>query len=314
MSLEPTTRIKAIERSAQLTRKSFAYLRKNYGYLTKDPRFFWMKTAARFEIARARSQRAQRGTTPAVLSTDSLETDVGIDEVVHALESEGYFVGVRLKADVVHELREQCAKSVCYGDRRPDLPFRIDERATLEHKLERRLRVASYFESQNDWPVFRRLRDDPWLAIVARAYLGRDPLYLRSEISWTFAHPRTHAEKIADAHVFHCDINDFRTLKMFFYLADVGPQNGPHEYIKRHPRGRKLVHQLMGQRVASLPEGELQRVYGEDRVVSIQGPAGLGFLGDPYTFHRGNAPERDSRLLLQIELGARRYRTWYFDV
>ncbi len=303
---------RAIERSAALTRKSLAYVRKNLRYLQADPSFFMMKTAARFELARKR--RSSVGAPTPTLETAALRASAGLDQVLEALERDGYYVGFQLKPELLRELREHVATSICYADRRADMPFYVDERASVEEKLQRPLRVASYFEAQNEWPAFRTLRDDPFLAVIARAYLGSEPLYMRGEIAWTFPGERSQQQKVAEAQVFHCDINDYRTLKFFFYLNDIGEADGPHEYIRRDRRGRRWLHQLLGQRVASLPEGELQRSYGEQNVVRICGPAGLGFVGDPYTFHRGGAPAKDPRLLLQIEVGRKRYRTWYFDV
>jgi hypothetical protein len=302
----------AVERSAALTRKSVAYLQKNLRYLQADPSFFLMKTAARFELTRKRAGLETR--SPLTMETAALQTRASIDEALDDLDRDGYYVGLQLQPELLQALRAHAMASPCYADRRADLPFYVDERAQLEERLQRPLRVASYFESQNDWPAFRALRDDPLLAILARGYLGSEPQYIRSELAWTFPGARTRDEEVAEAHVFHCDINDYRTLKFFFYLNDVGEEDGPHEYIRRHPRGRKWIHQLMGQRVAALPEGELQRIYGPDRVVRVCGPAGLGFAGDPYTFHRGRSPAHAPRLLLQIELGQRRYKTWYFDV
>jgi hypothetical protein len=58
-----------------------------------------------------------------------------MDKMVHALESDGYFVGVRLKPDVLRELRAHCVESVCYADRRADLAFRIDERDRVEQQI-----------------------------------------------------------------------------------------------------------------------------------------------------------------------------------
>src|SRR5690606_4897194 len=115
------------------------------------------------------------------------------------------------------------------------------------------------------------------------------------------------------AQVLHCDINDYRTIKFFFYLTDVSAENGPHAYIKKSPLQRSALHQLLGQRCASLSEDDLMRKYGK-QLVTVCGSAGSGFAGDPYYFHRGTTPVRGERLLLQIEFGCRRYRTWYFDV
>jgi hypothetical protein len=88
--------------------------------------------------------------------------------------------------------------------------------------------------------VFQALRNDLWLAIVARGYLGEEPVYLRSEIAWAFPGSRTREQKVADVQVFHCDIN-FGPLKFLLYPNDAGPTDGPRKYIKRDVRSRKWV-------------------------------------------------------------------------
>ena len=87
-----------------------------------------------------------------------------------------------------------------------------------------------------------------------------------------------------------------------------------HEYIKKRPVRRTLKHQMLGQRCSDIPDETLVRTYGADQLVTVCGPAGSGFVGDPYYFHRGAHPSEGVRALLQIELGCRAYRTWYFDV
>lgn len=298
-----------------LSRKSAAYVRKNYRYFVRDPHFFWMKTAARFELMRewasksASSDARELGLPPSAV----LQSDRDLFGIHRTLSDEGYFVGLKLAPDVLDELLELARGSLCFGDRDPNLKLRIDQRGELEARLGRGLKLASYFNQQEDWPVFQRLKNDPWLRAIALAYLGCEPVHLRSELAWSFPYPASHAEKRAAAQVLHCDINDFKTLKFFFYLTDVGPKNGPHAYIKKNPVARTMKHQLLGQRCASLPEQQLLDTYGENQLVTVCGPAGLGFVGDPYYFHRGMVPEEGARLLLQIEVGCRRYRTWYFD-
>ena len=209
-------------------------------------------------------------------------------------------------------LGRRANESPCYAERDPKRPLLRTEQGARWAELGHSTKVASYFDQQESWPEFQVVRDDPWLRAIARAYLGCDPVYLRSELAWSF--PRraaTRAERVAAAQVFHCDINDYRTLKFFFYLTDVGLADGPHAYIKKNPRPRLLRHQLMGQRCASIDEDALLAMYGENEVVTVCGPAGTGFAGDPYYFHRGTTPTGSPRLLMQLEVGCQRYRTWY---
>lgn len=305
-----------------LSRKSAAYVAKNYRYLSKDPGFFLMKTVARFELAREWATResvfTRTSQAPPASSEDARGSTVECSqdpaEVVSTLRNEGYYVGLRLAPDALSQLLEHSQEATCFADRDQSLGLRIAEREQFEKVLGRPIKLASYFNQQEDWPVFRQLREDPLLQTVARSYLGCEPVYLRSELAWSFPYRATDADKRATAQVLHCDINDYKTIKFFFYLTDVGPANGPHAYIKKNPRQRTALHQLLGQRCASLSESQLLQTYGKKQLVTVCGSAGLGFAGDPYYFHRGTTPLKGSRLLLQLELGCRRYRTWYFDV
>ena len=299
-----------------LTQRSVRYLQKNYKYIVSDPYFFWMKTMARFEFARdwRTGDEDEAETDLDVVRPSALTSGATPADIVGTLRREGYFVGMQLRPEILSALLENVRTTPCYADRDRNLPFLVGERAALESRLGRHVRVASYFGQQEQWPAFQALKTDPAIAAIARAYLGCDPVFLRTEIFWSFAGQANRSARLANAQVFHCDINDFRTLKFFFYLSDVGPEGGPHAYIKKNARKRTLLHQLMGQRCASIPEELLIKTYGEEQVVTVCGPAGLGFVGDPYYFHRGSAPiDGTHRLLMQIEVGCRRYRTWYFD-
>ena len=301
-------------RCRSIARKAPAYVAKKYQYLAADPSFFWMSTVARFEFAREWATRPKdksswiAGSSPLIRAAHDSAT------VLKTLKTEGYYVGFTLAPDAVSELMACARSTVCYGDRDPNLPFQIDDRAEFEQKLGRKLRLANHFEQQLEWPVFSRLTRDPWLSEIARGYLGRDPLFLRSEVLWSFATPATYDERRSAAQELHCDINDFKTLKVFFYLTDVGPNNGPHQYIKKGPVKRTLKHQMLGQHCASIPDNTLLSIYGANQMVTVCGPAGTGFAGDPYYFHRGAHPCEGCRVLAQMEFGCRTYRTWYFDV
>ena len=297
-----------------IARKSAAYVAKNYRFLATDPSFFWMKTAARFELAREWASRPKDGSTEIANDSPLVRAAHDTATVIETLRADGYYVGFTLAPDVLSELMACARTFVCYGDRDRRLAFHIDDRAAFEQRLGRKLKLANYYDQQLEWPVFMRLNRDPWLKAIARAYLGHAPVVVRSEVLWSFSTPATTAERLKHAQVLHCDINDFKTLKLFFYLTDVGPNNGPHEYIKKRPVKRTLMHQILGQRCAGIPDETLLRTYGADQLVTVCGPAGTGFAGDPYYFHRGAHPSEGVRALLQIELGCRAYRTWYFDV
>jgi hypothetical protein len=94
---------------------------------------------------------------------------------------------------------------------------------------------------------------------------------------------------------FHRDPDDWRFFKLFVYLTDVDDHSGPHEFIAGS-------HRSSG-RIFSKPytEEEVERVYGQKRIIKIVGPKGTTFVADTWGVHRGQVPTTQPRLLLQVQ-------------
>jgi hypothetical protein len=239
--------------------------------------------------------------------------DHDLETVGATLEREGYYVGLRLEPQLLAALLRRARISPCFAERRPGEPLMIKDRVSEADALASGIKVASYFDQHERWPELRAILEDATFQAIGRRYLGAEPVYQRGELLWSFPQPASALDQLKNAQVLHCDINDYRTLKLFFYLTDVNLGAGPHTYVKKSPNARTLVHQALGQRCASIADETLIETYGRDQVVTICGPSGFGFIGDPYYFHRGTTPTQTTRLLLQLELGYRRYRRWYFS-
>jgi|TARA_B110000914_G_scaffold216772_1_gene222121 hypothetical protein len=104
-------------------------------------------------------------------------------------------------------------------------------------------------------------------------------------------------EKYKNAQYFHWD-NDFKKFfKLYIYLNDVDESNGPHIFI---PRTHKK----------KLPDHKLCRLYSDSDIYSSYeeskkfiGKAGTLFFADSYGIHKGEAPQLNSRLLLNVHFG-----------
>ncbi len=103
---------------------------------------------------------------------------------------------------------------------------------------------------------------------------------------------------------FHFDLDDWRAVKFFFYMTDVGRENGPHIYVRKSHRNRPMRDQLSP--FKSRSSHYITSKYGRDNFVVMQGQAGTGFVEDPYGFHTGTAVTGASRLILEIEYGVSR--------
>lgn len=295
--------------------KIFSALKKEIAVIKIDHRFFWMKLFARFETIR--DVVAARGTSgqrfPLSDSSSSITLKTSSLEACHRLKQDGYYQGLQLSPPILKALVDFAHNNPCYAGRQPHLKFHLHQREEMETRLQSTIKIAGYLDSHESCPAFQALKQDPVILGIAADYLGHEPRYQRGEIAWSFPGYASDAERLAAAQVLHCDLNDYRTVKFFFYLTDVDADCGPHFYLRGTNRGRHLLHQVMGQRCASIDDNELIESYGSDCATTVKGPAGFGFAGDPYTFHKGVLPSRSRRLLLQLEFGIHDYKTWYFS-
>jgi len=94
--------------------------------------------------------------------------------------------------------------------------------------------------------------------------------------------------------LFHCDKDSPRFIKFFFYLDDVGMNNGPFTYID----GSHLDKFSNWKSQYRRSEDEILSFYGEDRVKYLTGNVGDLIMGNTSGFHRGKKVTEGERLLL----------------
>lgn len=284
--------------------KAQQYTYRNYQCLVNEPKLFLMRKSARFEMVRdfvgATNASSLHGTTQRF--EDSIFPDVNVDDVVRSLQTDGLALNLNLPADIVQDLMAFAETHPCYGDRNPDLEFDINHRAEYEQQLGRSLMLGSYLNSHSQCEAFLKIKNDPKILAIASRYLAAEnPCYLTSEIAWSFPAPTSLFEQLKAAQVFHYDIDDYKCIKFFFYLTDVDEFSGPHACIRKSHRHKKFMHQVIGQRCASISDERLIDIYGEENVETICGPSGFGFVEDIFCFHKGVPPQKNIRLLLQLE-------------
>ncbi|WP_432810796.1 hypothetical protein [Pantanalinema sp. GBBB05] len=303
----PIAKAKQAPKSFVPLSKIWRYLGKTSQCLIENPSLFFMRKLARFEIVRNLVYQWHKTFAPPqpISITASHLQNFDVNQVVSAIATDGYYAGLQLSQSVVQELLDYAYSTPCYGDRNPNLKFYIHERAAIEAKLGRSLQGASYL---NDLcPTLKALIEDPGLLAIAAQFLGATPAYVASEVMWSFPRAATWVEQLKMAQVFHYDIDDYRSIKFFFYLTDVNELNGPHVCLKGTHKHKKFLHQLIGQRCASIADEQLAQEYGAENVRVLCGKAGFGFAEDTCCFHKGTLPRQGSRLMLQIEYAINSY-------
>ena len=93
---------------------------------------------------------------------------------------------------------------------------------------------------------------------------------------------------------FHRDFDDVNFIKLFVYLTDVGPENGPHEYIEGSHRISLMCE------IRRFTDDQVLATFPANPKISFVGSAGTMFLENTYGLHRGQPVRKDRRLILQI--------------
>jgi len=186
--------------------------------------------------------------------------------------------------------------AVSPNERLTDLRFEY-----LDARLYERNNVMSIkydFQQQiiAEEPVVQQLLTDDTILAVSRAYLGAEPVNDMLAMWWStnYLHGKPSA---AAAQNFHFDMDRIKFLKFFFYLTDVGPENGPHCYIRgsHHRKPRALLKD------GRISDEQILDHYSPEDIVEITGTRGTILAADTRGFHKGKPVQSGERLLLQIE-------------
>jgi hypothetical protein len=279
--------------------------------LGDNPRYVLMRGVGRFIVVRRivrwsrrrlRPGKAQDLQRPLTRSSDTtMFPDVDVDRFVEQLETEGTALGLRLPPDVVEEISQFAATTPCYADREPGNGFLLPSRGRAESALGKPILVAQYFNTEAGCDAIRRIRDDITIQRIAARYLEARPRLVGVDLWWTFPVDASDEDRRRHAHLFHRDVDDFRFLKFFFYLTDVGDADGPHVVVTGshlRPLDAKLAGRLSLRR---LTDEEVDERFGAETVKTILGVAGDGFAEDTFGVHKGMTPVANARLILQLQ-------------
>ena len=231
------------------------------------------------------------------------------DRIIDYLKRDGLYIGINLPSKPIKQIYDYVNTSKCYGNREPQFSFHYKEKEIAEKKYDQTFIIGDYLNVDKDCEAVRQLQRDPKLLEIATHYLNTKPVHLSTKLWWSYATEATLANRLNFAQVFfHYDLIDYRSIQFFFYLTDVDLSSGPHVCVSGSHQNKKLTHQLS--LFTGRSDKDIIDYYGTDNVEVICGKAGLGFVEDPYCFHKGIPPSSKNRLILKIVFGVNSYRKW----
>jgi len=146
----------------------------------------------------------------------------------------------------------------------------------------------------------QRLMADEVFVAVAEMYLKSLPAIGGVDIWWSARYGNEPASSAAQ--LFHFDFDAPPAwLKLFVYMTDVGPDNGPHVYVKGSHRANLISARAFRARgYTRIDDKEIIAAFGRDALMSITGPRGTVFMADTRGFHKGTLPTAGHRLIAQL--------------
>ncbi len=139
-------------------------------------------------------------------------------------------------------------------------------------------------------PGLLALANQPRLLNIAARFLGCKPTIAYMAAWWSY--PTGLGPQQAEQ--FHRDVDDWRFLKLFVYLTDVGPDNGPHVYITTSAAADRLTQ------IRRFSDEEVTATFGNESVRTITGMAGEAFLENTFGIHKGKPMMSGRRLIFQV--------------
>lgn len=235
-----------------------------------------------------------------------LEAEIAVDSI----KKNGYYLGLQLPEQVLKEILAYANTANISIDGEEGFEFKYSDKNEAAKQYNREILTGNYLAVNSECLAIQKLVNDPKLREIATKYLGKEPMLVRSQMSWTFiGSSQAYAQKgeIGSPMVlFHYDLDDYHTLKFFFYLTDIDSSSGSHRCVKGSHKKRKLLHYIL----RSQSDQAIADYYGAESIVDICGQAGFGFAEDPFCFHRGSPPGTAPRLIFQLEFALNNYSIW----
>lgn len=144
---------------------------------------------------------------------------------------------------------------------------------------------------------FVQLAIDPGLLGMVNDYLGMRSL-LRSVNAWIDVPT---AKPPTETQLWHRDDDDYSNLKVFIYLNEVQPDNGPFCFIPRtYPRGDRPVPAAIERRQRT-NDADMEHFLPMNQWRICTGAAQTVILADTRAYHKGMQPRAGKRILLVLQ-------------
>jgi hypothetical protein len=229
----------------------------------------------------------------------------------HTLRRDGYIVFERALPP------DACERLMKFATDTPAVVRRMDhEPKNLPRRLARfdgaaPLAVRYDYETAAllDNAEVQALLADPSMLRLVQAYLGCEPVADVLSMWWHTAYHDVPDSEAAQ--YFHFDLDRIKWLKVFVYLTDVGPDNGPHSFVPGSHRTGGIPPDILRRGYVRLSDEEVYGRYGKEHCRQFCGPRGTIIIEDTRGLHKGAHVHGAPRLVLQLQFSNSLFGTSY---
>ena len=223
-----------------------------------------------------------------------------VAQIVETISKEAVFVGLNLPANIVAEIDSFARSEPLHTNYDPDGPtFRYSDVIRGKAPDGRSAPIGGIHQPAR-CPAVQAVIDDPILRAVVRTYLGHEPRRVNTILDWSFASDFSDEERRRLKHHvidYHYDVGGYNFVYASFYITNTDRNSGAHVMMKRS-HNRKPLRMLLGP--ASASEATVRRQFGIENEITIEGPAGTGFIQDTSCYHRASPPTQGDKLMLAV--------------
>ena len=219
-------------------------------------------------------------------------------KIVSALRRDGFYIFPSLMPAAICDDIEAFARAtpaVTEFNRDQGLPL---EKYDPGHPLSRTYKIRENDSIHS--PPIQKMIGDPAFIAIAEQYLETQASIGGIDVWWSALYGNAPGDDAAQ--LFHFDFDAPPAwLKLFVYVRDVGPDNGPHVYVKgSHKAGLAGTRALRARGYVRISDAEIEQIFGIEAITQICGQRGTVFVADTRGFHKGQMPVATDRLLAQV--------------
>jgi hypothetical protein len=233
-------------------------------------------------------------------SSHSLFKNVSTERIVKAIREEAVYVGLTLPQNIVSEIKEFALTEPLHAIYDPNGPeFRHADVSNGICKDGRRMPIGGVRDPARCDAV-KAVVNDPGLRQIVKQYLGHEPRKIVTILDWSFGSSMSDEERRKLKHGvidYHYDVGGLNFVYASFYITDTDRHSGAHVMMKRS-HNKKPLRMLIGSARAS--QDAVYQEFGAENEITIEGPAGTGFVQDTSCYHRASPPTRGDRLMLAV--------------